>query len=156
MTKDELRTLAATWPDADCWDCDQDAERLTHTEVLDALEELIDRNYEKGVSCEDQIRAMGDVTLYGWTRKTPSEKDIRRLTDSALEAVFECMGEELEWSDPDSDGEPNGLLPALFEAAIRQDLQQRHIWGCDQTHEIELTTEQVLDIARLEWPHWFE
>jgi hypothetical protein len=155
MTKDEFKALAATWPDADCWDCDQDAERLTHTEAIEALEELIDRNYEKGVSCEDQIRAMGDVTLYGWTRKTPSDDDIRRLVRSAVDATLECMGEELEWSNPEED-EPPRDLPALFEAAIRKDLETRHILGCDQTHEIELTMEQTLDIARLEWPHWFE
>jgi hypothetical protein len=156
MTRDDLQALAATWPYCDFWEFREGGEGLSHTEVIEALEEAIDRNYEKGISCEECIRQMGDVTLYGWTRKTPSEDDIRRLTSRALEAVFEFMGDWLEWTNPDSDGEPNGHLPEGFERVIREDLKTRFIWGCDQKHKIDLTTEQVIGIARLEWPDWFE
>lgn len=159
MTKDDLLELAKSWPDCDCWDVDEGCERLNHSEVLEALEEAIEDLPDDGRGLEVCIREAWpeSLTIYGWTRKKVSEEDIQTMADEATRAVLEYFSETLEMSDPDDDdGEPDGLLPEGFKEVIRKDMEARHIWGCDQTDEIELTTDQVVDIARLEWPEWFE
>ncbi len=158
MTKEELQALLTTLPEADYWDVNEDTEQLSHTEILEALEEVISNLVpgENGLEADIREAWPNGITLYGWVRKTPSDDDIRKLRDRALDAVFNCMSEELEWTNPEDEGEPNGLLPEGFEKVIREDLKTRHIWGCDRVREFELTTERLVEIAKCEWPQWLE
>lgn len=151
MTQEELRALAATWPDAAYWDCDDSREQLSHTEVLEAIEELLGNIVG---NLEEQVRTLwpDSLTVYGWERKTP---DVDALVSACVETFLNEWCEQQELSDPEGEGEPVGHLPEGFATVIRKDLETRHVWGCDQTVEIEIPIDQLIEIARLEWPEWF-
>lgn len=146
-------------PVCDYYDTREDAERLTHSEVLDALEEAIDNLHgseSEGTEADIREAWPESLTIYGWVRKKISDEEIDKMTKEAVDAVLNCFGDTLELGDPASDGEPVGLLPKGFEEVIRKDMAERHIWNCEQLYEIELTTDQVVELAKLKWPEWFE
>ena len=157
MTREELNAAQQAWPDCAYWDVDDTTDRLTHRVVRDALEYAIDSAFKKGQSTEACIRENWPegVTIYGWTRKVVDEEDIRRLTDAAVDAVLQAWV-DMELGDPDDDEEKGDVLPKMFEEAVRKDVETRFVWACDQTHELELTLDELLGIARLSFGDWFE
>jgi hypothetical protein len=157
MTREEFNALAATWPAADYWDCDDTLERLTSTEVLEALEQGLDRIPDADQpSFEAQLRAElpDGITIYGWQRDTI---ELDNLADRACDALAEQYAED--YGDPDGDEDlPSAVrskLRTLFGAAVKEALEGQTAWRCTQTEEIDLDIDMLIDIAKLEWPEWF-
>lgn len=149
MTRDELNALAATWPECDMWDCCEDAERLSHTTPLEALEAAIG-----DMRSEAELRdwVADGWKVYGWTRKAVTDHDIDAMVEQLTETFHEYWNDSLELGDPEQDQPP--LIYGLREL-ITEDMRKREVWACERTHTIELTAEQVVAIARLECPDLF-
>jgi hypothetical protein len=153
MTREEFNVLAVTWPSCDYYDCDDDREQLSHSTVTEALEEALDLVPDAD-GTEAQLRRLWpeSLTVYGWTRKTI---DLCGLTERAMEAISDEWAEE--YSNPDVDTvKLPPKLGDLIEAAVRTAFEGHPVWSCEQTDEIEIPIDQLVEIARLEWPEWFE
>lgn len=158
MTRDEFNALAATWPDTDFWSSSEDCEHLSHSDPTEVLDELLNNMYcSKGQSAQDMLdQYFSDgVEIYGWRQKPVTEKNILHLRDVAVEAILEALVEDCELGNFEDGEKPEGL-PALIEAAVREDMETRHVYQCERECKIELTYGQVVGIAKLEWPEMFE
>lgn len=158
MTRDEFNTLSATWPDADFWSSSEDCEHLSHSDPTEVLDELLNNMYFcKKQTAEDMLKQYfsDGVKIYGWRQKVATEKHILHLRDVAVEAILEALVEDCELGNFEDGEDPLGL-PALIEAAVREDMKTRHVYQCERECEIDLTYSQVVGIAKLEWPEMFE
>jgi hypothetical protein len=156
MTRDEFNTLAATWPDADFWSHSEDCEHLSHSDPTEELQEALEGWYSKGQLAEDMIREdfSDGVEIFGWRQKPVTDEHILHLRDVAVEAILEALVEDCELGNFEDGEKPHGL-PALIEAAVREDMKTRHVYQCERECKIELSYDQVVGIAKLEWPEMF-
>jgi hypothetical protein len=157
MTRDELDALAAGWPECDYWYFGLCPDELQHASIVEALSLPTFGN-------ELQLRQWGDQVLspvarrgrtaYGWTRKKVSQADIDSMVEHLTDAFHEHWCEVLELGNPE-DGDERVKNPEWLRAAITNDMRTRHVWQCEQTHQVELTFEQILGIGRLLRPELF-
>lgn len=147
----------------DYWDCSDDTEQLTHSEPLEAIEYHLDGWLSPNCDTEAVIRekCSDGLTVYAWQRKTVTDADVERVADDCLDAAEEAFGEQLELSDPDGDGSDFNKADRerarpLFEAAVRSLYEGAQVWACERFAKVELTCDELLELCRSEFPHWFE
>jgi hypothetical protein len=151
MTRDEFNELSKSWPSCDYYDCSDDSERLSHSQITEAIEEALDLVPDQtGLEAQIRMEWPHGLTVYGWTRKT---LDINALIERACEAISDEWREE--YGDPDGDDLPP-KLGELLRAAVKEAFEGHPVWSCEQTDEIEIPIDQLVEIAKLEWPEWFE
>jgi len=158
--------------EADFWDCDEDAERLNHEHPESAIEYDLDSCWplphvrkRPGFDAEAWIRDEledGGLTVYAWKRSAITEAQLRDCAETLVERACEVFAEDDELGDPEGDDD-DGLTPAvqakhlpLFEAAVRALWADATVWHCEILGKVALTTDEVLELVRAEWPEWLE
>lgn len=143
MTPEEIDALPG-----DYWSLHPRQAQLRHQDVVAALGLDDLRDPEHFMSWLMRWKASGTLTVYGWTRKVVSDADIDSMAAYLTEAFHEHWCDALELGNPedfDANGSPE---PEWLRAAITNDMRKRPVWQCEQTHQIELTPDEVIAIAR--------
>lgn len=141
------------------WDCN-DAEALTHTDPISALEACVESHLDRASPVEDQIREMGAIPVEGYRVKEHAASDVNDAVDRALDAAVEAL-------DDDDYGHPEGDQPMFkidvlarhrpaFDAAVRALVADAKVWQCEVAHTVELSPDETIEILRVERPEWFE
>lgn len=149
MNKERLEELQKSWPECDYWDFREDAENLSHDTLLEALEHYIGYNLGPNETWE---QLPDTIKLYGWRRK---KVDTESLTNIAYDAIKAEYNEEYGGPEEDYGQILTKLWNSLTEA-IDMAFKGHEPWRCERTEVIELTRDEVISIAKLEWPEWFE
>lgn len=143
---------------ADYWEC-TDAEVLTHTDPISALEAVVEIHLNRASPAEDQIREMGAIPVEAYRKKAFSTSDIDDAIDRAIDVVVE--GLEEDHGDPEGD-RPMFSIDVLaqhrpaFEAAVRGLAAVAKIFQVELAQTVELTPDETIEILRVERPEWFE
>ena len=132
MTREDLEALIGAIPDGvEFWDCDDTRERLSHTDIEEAIYQRLEDTNEAD---REELFQTG-LKVYGWTRK---EVDAEDLLDSAVVAIADRWSEE--YADPDDD---DGISTRELEEALRPALaewsKKQKSWQCDQDQEVEVS-----------------
>lgn len=110
--------------------CDEDAERLRHTEPYEAVQEFIDE-----FPLEDPLPA--EVTVYEFAPMEITNMAVHRAVDDILERLDEDYG------DPDGEVifEATPLMRAV-EALLHEVFQRQYRpWMCRQVGSFQMATE---------------
>ena len=141
---------------ADFWDCDDDTEQLSHTDVLEAIQDYLQGFLEEG-DVEEQLREIGPIEVYPWTRNAVSVQHVDDATEQLLERAAEILDEDEELGDPDGDHE---ILPESVVAKYRAEMRmlverlygEANVWGCTAGAAITIETEELIALVREQLP----
>lgn len=154
MTPEEKAKLIASWPGAGWYDCDEDRERLTHQDPTEAIEEAISGLMpgEHGTEADMREAWPEELTVYTWQQRTV---DVSGLADDAVAALSEQWGEE--YGDPETDDDGGfGELAEPLAALITEHVKGKHVWRCDEPESFVVGIDDLVGLAKLEWPERFE
>jgi hypothetical protein len=155
MTPDERRALWASWPYATWYDCNEDRERLSHSDAMEAIEEALDGLAPAGgcPDLEELIRNAypGGLDVHCWERL---EVNHGALADSAVEAMADLWGDEYGDPDGDDDGDFEELHHRIA-LLVATHCQTHKPWRCEKVKSFNVPIETLVGLARLEWPSWF-
>lgn len=150
--------------EADYWDCRNDADCLSNTEVAEAVEDYVDGVLSPMRDTEGDIRKSfpAGITIWPWVRKVVTDAMCEDIADSLIERAAEDFSELLELGNPE-DGDSDGFTQAVckkhipaFAAAVKALYADATVWGCERGKGVELTLDELLEYCRAEFPHWFE
>lgn len=141
-------TARETWPACDYWSLDDCPDELSHTSVVEALRLDDFRDAEHFISWLAHRTETGNVTVYGWTRKTVSQADIDSMVEHLTEAFHEHWCESLELGNTEDGMSESSGGPEWLRAACHADMRKRHVWQCEQTHCVWLTPDEFKSIVR--------
>ena len=141
----------------DCrlWACD-DPEYLTHTDPVEAIEEIVDSHLYPNCDTVKEIEEMGGVTVEGYNPMTVTDKDIIYASERVFDTLQEYFSEE--FGDPEGDGDdlPRAGCLVKINKLVRELLQSRHVWRCEVVHTVELSAEEVITLMKHYRKDWFE
>lgn len=144
--------------EADFWDC-SDAEQLTHTDPISAIEEIVESHLEPACDTAEVIREMGSITCDAYRRSKITDELITELAELAVERTRERLEEDV--GDPDGDRamftvDVLAKHLAVFEAAVRALVADAVVWQCEVSQSVELSPDETIELLRVERPDWFE
>jgi hypothetical protein len=140
------------------YDC-RDSEELTHSEPEEAIEEIVDMAYEKGVPIEETLADLGPVTVTAYNR--------RKASNEWIENQAEYMAGDLVERFEEEHGDPGGChdawtakeLKTIEEklcAVIKEAVADAAVWQCEKVAEREYSEAEVTAIAKDLWPDEFK
>lgn len=145
---------------ADYYDCDADAETLSHGSWDEAIEYYLDSFFEKDCDVEKVILARVPITVTGFKRRGPDAAWIERAARTMIESFADHWSEEF--------GDPDRFLDDVFttkvvariapglRAWIRKALRHVTPWACEPVGTRTYTPDDVLRMMRRLNPQWFE
>lgn len=162
LPADELRRRLLSPPpvdDAVFWDC-SDPEELTHDNIEDAVEYFVDGFFEPGCDVEKELRAMGGLTVKGYTRAEVTDKFLDSQAADLADRFYEAIHEP-EWGDPNGNHEnitPEGrrLLEEKLRGVLREIRPHIEPWACEPTIERHMDEDELVAFCRELRPDWFE
>lgn len=143
------------FPDADFYDCDDEPERLMHSDPESALADWLDCFTEE----DFRVRLTHGVVVDCYKAEVVSERFIERLAERFVEDANEAFDDE--YGDPEgeirADAKARGVkaLP-LFREAVRALYEGAHVWRCKVVARVPVSAAQLEAFARKEWPELFE
>lgn len=143
------------------WTCDDGAERLSHDDLLDAVEEYIDGFLSPGCDTEAILRdQVSPLTIFGYTRCEVTDGHLEQLADDLAERLAELVGED-EWGDPDGNhevlsDENRKAIEARFAAVLREERHRIVPWACEVTQTVEVEGDELVAMVREISPSWFD
>jgi hypothetical protein len=151
---------------ADFWDCDEQAELLTHEYPQCAIEAQldgwVDTSGKDAAVVEAQIRERGTIRVWPSTRATIDDERIQALTDHLLDAADEWLDDQEDLGDPNDscwrilgDAVKQANRPAMLEV-VRKLCAGASVWHCERGEPIELSPHDVIELMREHCPEWFE
>lgn len=144
------------------WTCDDSAERLSISELEEAVLEHLDGWSEKsGPEFEGFLRRISPVSVYGYSRAGVSDQRLQAAAELMVERLTESLEEDDEWGDPDGRHEVFGelgqqaLLPMIL-SALKQVRHHIEPWHCEVTKTVVLEADELVAMVRELCPEWFE
>jgi hypothetical protein len=141
----------------DCrfWACDDPA-YLTHTDPIEAIEDIVDSHLSPNCDVAKEIEEMGSIQVEGYDPMTVTDKDISHASARVLDTLQEYFSEE--FGDPEGDGDdlPKAECLPKITKLVRELFESRHVWRCEIVHTVELSAEEVITLMKHYRKDWFE
>jgi hypothetical protein len=145
---------AAAFESAKYYDC-RDPEVLDHTEVAEALEDMLDTWWDKDKTPDQVLAELVPIEVKAYNPVAKSKSSIIGRAESVLEDLEEHFMEDYGNMDGDyefwSKDERAELLKKL-EAVFEEALDKAGVWQCEVVASREFSAEEVKEIL----PEWFE
>lgn len=141
----------------------RESERLTHTEVEDAVSEacemavagrFADGKWGTGAEVEAEIRRACPMTIEAFRRKEVTDAWVQRAAARAAEVVQESFAEE--FGDPEGDGDALAPLAGLLAPAVRTAVTGVEVWACEVVAARSFSADEVVEMMRKWNPDWFD
>lgn len=117
---------------ADFYCAEEFSETFSHTLVDDAIAEYVDDWVEIDWDEEEECFEFSheEVTIYAYTRKSVSEREMRWAAEAALDEVLERFHEE--YGNPDESYVPSDALEEAAKVFVAAVVRDYKVWQCDQ------------------------
>lgn len=146
-------SIEIQWPDGKFYACD-DAERLSHEEPTEAMEEYLGNFLAPGMTLAEVECALDqDITVTAYVPMEVTDTQIKIWAESLTENLEEMFRDE--HGDPDADHPLCGEADAIMLEAVTKIIRATPAWSCQESGRIDIPGEKVLAFARQEWPEWF-
>jgi len=143
-----------TMPDGEFFDC-SNPESLTHTDPWSAIEEYLDGWLSPKMTVADVLREIRKpITITAYVPGVVDDAEIKNWAESLTETLEERFGEE--------HGDPDGQHPlckdaeAIMLEAVTKIVKASRVWSCAESGHVNLTPDQVEELARENRPDWFK
>lgn len=137
------------FPEGDFYDCDSDAETLTHESPEEALDYWVDSWSSLNCDTSAVIREHCPVTVYVSVRGEVDSGFVSKMVTRTLDLVNESFAED--YGDPDDSQDDLESSPDI-ETKLRDVLSEYvatgNVWRCDPVGSVTLNAEQVEAILR--------
>lgn len=132
-----------------------DPEELSHTHPWDAVEEYLEGWMEPRmtVAAVEAIVRQG-LTITAYVPGVVSDSQIKNWSESLVERLAELMGDE--HLNPNEPPELCDVAGSIMLDAVTRIVKATPVWSCEESGEVRLSGDQVLEWARQERPDWFE
>jgi hypothetical protein len=141
----------------DCrfWACN-DPDYLTHTDPIEAIEDIVDSHLSWNCDVVKEIEEMGGVTVEGYDPEVITDGHLYELSGRMLDLAQEYFSEH--FGDPEGDGDDLPKAEALpkIQGLVADLLNKRHVWRCEIVHTVELSAEEVITLMKHYRKDWFE
>jgi len=151
------REIEKKFDGLDCrlWACN-DPDYLTHTDPIEAIEDIVDSHLSPNCDVAKEIEEMGGVTVQGYDPITITDKDIDHASNRVFETLQDYFSEEFGNPDGDGDDLPRAGCLVKINKLVRELFEFRHVWRCEIVYTVELSAEEVLTLMKHYRKDWFE
>lgn len=155
----------ALFDNATFYDCNDDTEHLSYESVEEAIVDYVESHIAGCNTAEErlaEIRDMGDITVYAWTRDGLEPRFCERAAERAFEMFEETYADEYANVDNGpafggiADPKVIPLAKSMIEMAFKMLCNATDVWRCTRIASREFTTEQVIAIVTDSHPELFE
>ncbi len=139
------------------YDC-QDSEVLSHTEIEDAIEQLFEDSWTKGVTTEKLLDDLAPVTVSAYKRDEISEEWVTSTTTRMMEDFEEHYHEDFGDIDGEHDAwsaEELKAIEAGLRAVIAGAAEKATVYRCSVVATREYSRVDVEAVLRV-YSGWFE
>lgn len=144
-----------SYKNADLFDC-CDSEELTYDSPGEAIEQLLDGEFEKGEPIVDCIARLSPVTVHAYKRVKVREEWIAKEADSEIECLWEHFLDEFWHPHDPPDVDVSAELRAAAAAMVRLAVEQWDVWKCEPAGKRTYSAAEVEAMMRDQCPTWFE
>ena len=132
------------------WDCDEDTERLSHTDQDDAILYALDEWLDPTMTPTEVLSTLRDgigetITVHGFARMEMPTYEL------FLEHLMEWLDNDLELGDVDGADPPSEALQAGARAFYEVLLKEYTPWSCEVVAKEEVNIEQWIRENKPEW-----
>lgn len=148
---------------ADLYDWQDDQEYLSCDSPDDAICECVD-SHIAGLNSADErineIREMGDITIYAFQRDVLDPKFCERAADRAFETFEESWADEYGNVDDgtafeNTDSAIVDQAKKMIEDAFKLLCEKTPVWRCSKVAHRDYPVDEVIRIAKERWPELF-
>jgi len=133
----------------------RDPEVLNHSELEEALVDVLDMAWEKGMTKEQHLAACCPIEIKAYNPVKVNPEVAGHRAEAVLEDFEEYLMEDYGNFEGDHDfwqKEERAELQSKLEAVLKEALEKLQVWQCEVVATKEFSTEEVLKVI----PEYFD
>lgn len=143
------------------WSCDDGAERLSHNDLGDAVEEYVDGFNSPNCDVEKILREeVSPLVIYGYTRAEVTDRHLADFANDLADHLAESLDED-EFGDPFDDHQvlaedDKKAIAERFCTVLREERARFVPWACEVTMRVVVEGDELVRMVREICPYWFD
>lgn len=125
------------------YDCDDSAEKLSHTTPEEAIEEYVNNHWDKSRSDEENFEDFEPITVHAWQRDLVSASELTQYARWAAEAFCETFNENHGGEDVDGLSDLADEIAAGFAEVVKKLVKPDHVWQCHLVGSREYSAAEI-------------